>query len=126
MRTLSTTYLIENMSRVLDELSDHPDGIIITRYGRGVARMVAEEPTEREPRAERPPATPQRAAEAILSTLQRSPGVDLPWKAVRPAHRLRHGVETAKILDVLRETPGVQVSPIPGRAGWTLRYDDLL
>ena len=69
-----------------------------------------------------------KAATAVVHKLRKSPGETFFWTDVRPAHRLRKGLETSDIIDMLRAQVDVAVEestdPKSGAVVWKLTYSE--
>lgn len=67
-----------------------------------------------------------RAAESVVGKLKKSPGAEFTWEKVKPAFRLRDGLEKEEILAEVRRTPGVKISEYEaqGRTAFKLKWED--
>src|SRR5690606_17443727 len=63
-----------------------------------------------------------KAADAVVRKLHKKPGEALTWSAVKPAHRLREGLETEEIVEAASRAEGVTVSQDGANNGWILKY----
>lgn len=68
----------------------------------------------------------QKAGKAVVEKLHKHKGEWISWHDVRPAYRLRKGLETDHIIEWLQDQPGVSADPdegVGGKTTWQLRYE---
>lgn len=67
----------------------------------------------------------ERAVNAVLEKIKKSPGKDFMWREAKPAHRLTEGLSTEEILEELSQKTNVIVTEYVGknkRTAWKVRY----
>lgn len=66
----------------------------------------------------------EACARALINRLAKDPGQEFSWSVVKPAHRVRFGLETADILEQAQRVPGFEVREYEaqGRTAFMLKY----